>query len=272
MLHHRAVDQLRKGDIVLRRIVDGRRWLSRHDGGLCAFIAVGTLQPGPYLRAGIRADGEELTVEHAGAVLSGAGDVVLTQLEEHGHLVFDAIPEHWSHADLLGALLAVAVILDDVLRLGPKRDGDVHGALEHAVHQLVVLGRNLAPGGIAVATALGDVALHVQQTAFAGPGVGKGVDDQELHAVLFRYVDSLKVSRRAEGRFQVDGQVFAHAHAIDHGADVQGAGLVLRVDHAQLLPYIRVGYAGMRRPDQSVAQQQGAQRLAAAGGSRDAQL
>jgi len=182
--------------------------------------------------------------------------VILAQLEEHCHLVLDAIPENRRHADLLGALLPVAVVLDDVLRLGTQRDGDMHRTLENAIYQLVVLGRHLAPCGVAVSAALGNVALHIQQAAFAGPGMRQRIDDQELHAILLRYVDGFQLACRAEGGLQVDGQVLPHSHAVDHGTDIQGAGLVLRVDHTQLFPDFCISHTGMCRTDQSIPQQQ----------------
>ena len=129
--------------------------------------------------------------------------------------------------------------------------------------------RNLAPRGIAVAAALGDVSLHVQQTALARPSVRQRIDDQIFPAGLFRQVDGLQIPRRAVGRFQVDGQVFAYNRAGDLLADVQRAGFVLGVNDADLLPDRGVVQFGMRGVNQSVAQQQRAERLSAAGGTGD---
>ena len=125
--------------------------------------------------------------------------MILIQLEEDGELVLNAFAEDRSHADLTGRLFAVLVLFDDILGLGAERDGDVHRALKNAVNQLVVKRRDLAPCGVAIAAALGDVALHIQQTAFTRPGMRQRVDDEELDAGLFGKVNRFEVSCRAVG-------------------------------------------------------------------------
>lgn len=194
----------------------------------------------------------------------------LIQFKKDCKLVFYTISEHRRHADLARRFLAVAIVFDDVLSLGAQGDGDVHRALENAVYQLVVQRRNLAPRGIAVAAALGDITLHVQQTAFSRPRVRQRIDDQIFHAGLFRQIDGFQVSRRAVRRFQIDGQVFAHDHAGDLLPNVQRTGFVLGIDETDFLPDSRVVQFRVRSANLSVPQQQRTERLSAAGRTCDA--
>jgi len=249
--------------------VDRRRSGCSDVGRLLRFR---TGQPFMDANAGIGGDQEILTIEQPGTILGGSCRMRLIQFKENGEFVFYAIAEHGRHADLPGRLFAAAIIFDDILGLSSESNGDVHCTLQDTVNETIVKGRNLTPSGIGVAAALGDIALYVQKTAFAGPRMGQRVDDQILNACLLSQIDSLKIAGCAVGRFQIDDQVFANIRAADLLTDIQRTGFVLCVNQADLLPDLSVGELGMRGSHLSEAEKQGAECFAGTGRSSKANL
>lgn len=235
-------------------------------------MRLGSGQPAVNLCAGVSADDEILSVEQAGTILAGCCGMRLVEFQKNRELEFNALSEDGRHADLARRFLAVCTVLNDIFCLGSQSNNDVHGTLQDLINQLVVHGRNFAPCGVAVACTLGDVALYIQQATFTSPCMGERIDDEEFYTVLLCQIDSLQIACRTERRLQIDGQILTDSDAGELLANVERTGFVLRVDDADLLPDFLSRESRVRGMNLTIAEQQGAERLAAAGRTGDADL
>ena len=151
------------------------------------------------------------------------------QVEHEGVLVVEVLALFRREPDLAGHLLALLVFLQDPLDLGAHRGDDVTGARELRVHEELLQGRALLPGGEAIARRAGggDLVDGVEDAALAAPEVRQAVDDDDLEALGHGGVVSLHETLHAVGR--PEGQ-----DGVGTEVAVEVAGAVLGVDQGDL--------------------------------------
>ncbi len=102
-------------------------------------------------------------------------------------------------SDLLDlGLLGVLVVFLYVLHLHAHRRHEVRFTLEHRVDERVVLRRDVAPGGPAVAATLGRLILLRERAIFADPCMRDRVGDDDVVAGILGLLDLLDVGERRE--------------------------------------------------------------------------
>ena len=80
------------------------------------------------------------------------------------------------------------------------RGDDVHRRLQHGIDQGIVFGGRFAPPGKLVPLGRFAFGVHeLQDTAGPRPGMGEGVDDEEVVAELFRLPDAADILLDGEG-------------------------------------------------------------------------
>ena len=94
---------------------------------------------------------------------------------------------------------------------------------DHCLDECVVLRSELPPGGEAVHSAVGHLALSVEDAALPSPGVGNAVENEHVVAGSFGLVEGRDVLVDFEWRFDVED---VEVDAIG----IEDAGVILGVD------------------------------------------
>ena len=87
-------------------------------------------------------------VKEARPVLGGGRGVAINgKVKNHGEFILEALPLDEGQAELLHSGLAFVVLCNPIARLRAQRNDEMQAAFEDGIHQFVVLGGCLPPGG-----------------------------------------------------------------------------------------------------------------------------